>query len=321
MPPRKKPPAAGSAGLTPEEMVSTQAPSEVGDLEVAIRDAGGQVLTCYRDPFGGHWLCLAALPIDAVAPAAFQRELSDAHVKRLTGVIPKVGRFLDPVIAVAAEDGRGFITPNGMHRLDAMKKLGAKSIVALVVLDREIVYRILALNTEKAPNLKDKALEVRRMADLLAAEPETSDRPESSWAFEFEEAAYLTMGYCYMERPRYSGGAYLSMVKKCDGFLELPIDQAGAVRRDRATRLLAVDDAVATCVAALKEKGMQSAYLKPFVVARFNPLRFAKAGSLADFDDTLDRFLAKAEAFDAGAIKPGDLAGAAYAGGGGDDED
>jgi ParB family chromosome partitioning protein len=110
------------------------------------------------------------------------------------------------------------------------------------------------------------------------------------------------------------------MVKKCDGFLDLPIDQAGAVRRERAARLLAFDDAVVACVAALKDRGMQSAYLKPFVVARFNPLRFAKAGTTADFDETLERVMAKAAAFDAAAIKPGDLAAAAYAGGGGEED-
>jgi hypothetical protein len=39
----------------------------------------------------------------------------------------------------------------------------AKSITALVVADREVAWQILALNTEKAPNLKEKALEVTRI--------------------------------------------------------------------------------------------------------------------------------------------------------------
>ena len=114
------------------------------------------------------------------------------HAKRLEAVIPKVGRFLDPLVAVA-HDG-GFWTPNGMHRLEAMKRLGAESIVALVVPEREIAYRILALNTEKAHNLKDKSLEVVRMADALAEDKETGSLPETTWEFEFEEPGLLTIG-------------------------------------------------------------------------------------------------------------------------------
>ena len=86
-------------------------------------------------------------PIDAVEPTPFQRDLSDTHHKRLADVINKTGRFLDPIITVSAPNG-GFWTPNGRHRLEAMRRLGAKSISALVVPDREIAWQILALNTE-----------------------------------------------------------------------------------------------------------------------------------------------------------------------------
>jgi ParB family transcriptional regulator, chromosome partitioning protein len=99
------------------------------------------------------------LPIDAVEPTPFQRDLSDAHHKRLADVINKTGRFLDPVIAVVAPRN-GFWTPNGRHRLEAMRRLGAKSNAARVVSDREVAWQILALNTEKAHNLKERALEV-----------------------------------------------------------------------------------------------------------------------------------------------------------------
>lgn len=90
-----------------------------------------------------------------------------AHHKRLATVIEKTGRFLDPVIVVTAPK-EGFWTPNGRHRLEAMRRLGARAITALVVPNREIAWQILALNTEKAHNLKERALEVIRIYRVSA---------------------------------------------------------------------------------------------------------------------------------------------------------
>ena len=100
--PRKKKvkAAAGSVGLTAQEVASGSPPAEVAKLVQAIDDADGKVLATYREPLGGHWVAMAALPLDKVKPTPYQRELSKAHADRLASVIPKVGRFLDPVIAV-----------------------------------------------------------------------------------------------------------------------------------------------------------------------------------------------------------------------------
>ena len=190
--PRKVKPEAGSVGLTAEEVASGDPSSEVAKVGKQIEDAGGHVLATYREPLGGHWVALGALPLDRVKPTPYQRELSKAHADRLASVIPKVGRFLDPVIAVP--DNGHFISPNGMHRLKALETLGAKTVVALVMPEPEIAFRILALNTEKAHNLKDKALEVVRMARALVADPATAKRKETDYALEFEQAALLTLG-------------------------------------------------------------------------------------------------------------------------------
>ena len=72
---------------------------------------------------------------------------------------------------VASNDG--FWTLNGRHRLEAMRRLGAKSITALVVADREVAWQILALNTEKAHNLKERSLEVIRIYRGLVEEDAT----------------------------------------------------------------------------------------------------------------------------------------------------
>ena len=305
---------AGSVGLTADEVASGTPSPQVAELGKLVEAAGGHVLAAYREPFGGHWVALAALPLARVKPTPYQRELSKTHAERLASVIPKVGRFLDPVIAVP--DKGDFISPNGMHRLSALGLLGAKSVVALVMPEPEIAFRILALNTEKAHNLKDKALEVIRMTRAIA--DDGSGRSETDVAFELEQASLVTIGVCYEKNARFSGGAYNSVVTKCEAFSTEPIAKSLKLREAHADKLLDLDEEVNGAVAKLKAAGWTSGYLKPIVVARVNPLRFAKLGPTdkADFDKTIDKMLDGAKKFDASKVKAQDVALAAAVGGG-----
>jgi ParB family chromosome partitioning protein len=308
---------AGSVGLTAQECASGSPTPEVSRLRKQIEDAGGTVLAAYREPFGGHWVALAALPLDKVKPTPYQRELSKAHADRLANVIPKVGRFLDPVIAVPDGEG-GFISPNGMHRLSALGSLGAKTAVALVMPEPEIAFRILALNTEKAHNLKDKAIEVIRMARAIAADPKRKDTSEADVAFELEQASLVTLGVCYEKNSRFSGGAYNSVVSKTETFSSEAMAKSLKVREAHADKLLELDQAVAAAVEKLKAAGFTSGYLKPIVVARVNPLRFVKADKDApppDFDKTVDKMIDGAKKFDPSKVKAQDVAIAAAVGG------
>jgi ParB family chromosome partitioning protein len=275
----------------------------VTTLSRTIEDDEGTVLATYRDPLGGHWQLLAALPLDRVEPTPFQRDLSEAHVGRLAKAIDALDRFLDPVIAVPAGEGK-YWSPNGYHRLGALKQLGAKSVVALVVPEPEVAHRILLLNTEKAHNLRERALEVVRLAEALAA---LDNRPEKEFAIEFEEAALVTLGLCYQQNGRFSGGAYHSVLKRCDQFLSAKLPKALEMRRERAEKLLTLNEAVNDAVKALKSRGMESPYLKAFVVARVNPLRF-KRSPTADFDETIDKMISSAQRFDPGKIRADQVA-------------
>ena len=158
----------------------------------------------------------------------------------------KTKRFLDPIIAVREPtDGAAYWTPNGYHRLTALKELGAKSVLALLVPERAVAYQILALNIEKAHNLREKAIGVRRMyLDLL----EVGD-DEESYALEFEEPALAT----------------------------------------------------------LKSRGFNSPYLRAFVVARTNPLRFIK-GTPPPLEELLPSMRKRAAGMDASKIKSEDVA-------------
>jgi ParB family chromosome partitioning protein len=131
-PARKRPRKAkpGTKGLGPAECRLTEPSEAAAEVTQAIEKVGGCVVGSYKEPLGGHPVFISILPIGAVEPTPFQRDLSDAHHKRLANVINKTGRFLDPIIAVVAPRN-GFWTPNGRHRLEAMRRLGAKSIAAL----------------------------------------------------------------------------------------------------------------------------------------------------------------------------------------------
>src|SRR5829696_4030957 len=309
MPPRKNPVrrkkiAPASVGLSAPE-TRTADGADLDRLAGQVEEDGGAVIGRYRDPFGGTPLLLVALPIDRVEPTPYQRDASDAHVKRLMAVIETIGRFLDPIVAV--REGDTYLTPNGNHRLQALKKLGVRTVVALLVPDPQVAFKILALNTEKAHNLREKSLETIRMARALAVARPSRGETESGFAFEFEQPAFLTLGAAYEERPRLSGGAYQPILRRVDDFLDEPMNEAIKERQRRSRKILKLDDAVSAAVEKLKAKGLTSPYLKPFVVARVNYTRFSKATSF-DFDETLDKIIASAQKFNADKVNQQDVA-------------
>ena len=300
---------ADSRGLKATELAGGPPPADVEALSAAIADDGGVVLGTFKDPVAGEWLILAGLPLSKVEPTPYQRDLSPAHVKRLAHAIEQVGRFLDPIIVT--REGDGYWTPNGHHRLAAMKRLGGRSITALVVPDHTIARRILLLNTEKAHGLRERSLEVIRLAEAMA---KLDDRPESEFEMEFEEPSLLTLGLVYEKNNRYAGATYHSVLKRVENWSDDKLSKSLVQRRAKAKRLIALDEAVGKIVEQLKERGFQSPFLRPFVVGRINPLRWKKGA--ADFDETMDTMMAAAKKFDASKIKPGQMA----AGGGGGDE-
>jgi ParB family chromosome partitioning protein len=299
--PRRKNVEAMSQGLEPAEVAHpTEEGTKLGEM---IVDDGGSVIGSYRDPFGGSGVVLAALPIDLVEPTPYQRDRSEAHLKKLASAIERVKRFLDPIIAVRRE-GK-YWTPNGNHRLGAAKLLGMKTIVALVLPDDDVAYQILALNTEKAHNLKERSLEVIRMVRALAG---ARAGKESDFLAFLEEPHFATLGAAYEKRPRFSAGAYAPVVKRLEAFLDEPMEDALKVREARADLLLKWDDEVTNVVDALKAQGLQSPYLKNYVVARVNVLRFEKDTSALDFDETIQKMLTATKKIDPSKVTKDDLA-------------
>ncbi|MGZ8391583.1 MAG: chromosome partitioning protein ParB [Gemmatimonadales bacterium] len=310
---KKAPAEPRSRGIAPDAIGSGTLPAAVSRLAESIKADGGSVLAPYKDPLGGHWQIFAALPIELVEPTPYQRDLSQPHVERLSAAMDKLGRYLDPMIVVRSEEGReggegregkpSYWTPNGNHRLAALRQLGAQSVVAIVVPDIEVAHRILLLNTEKAHNLRERSLEVIRLAELLA---QTESRPEKDYEIEFEEPALLTLGLCYQENGRIAGGAYHPILRRVEKWQGSALPKALETRRERAARILELDAAVTDAMKALKERGFESPYLRPFVLARINPIRFKRGP--ADADETIETMLAAAKRFDTGKVRADQVA-------------
>src|SRR5258706_582835 len=200
----------------------------------------------------------------------------------------------------------------------AARALGQRSITVLATGDQALAYRILAMNTEKAHNLRDRSLEVIRMARSLAKEQPRSKEKDHSTSF--EQAAFLTLGCAYEKRDRFSGSSYNSMLRRVELFLDQTLPAALRQREQWAVRLLDIDDRVSAHVKALQEMGMKSPYLRAVVVARCNPVRWIPtkkgAGPPMSVAEALTRMTNSVRAFEPKKIRPQDLAIAAAVGGG-----
>jgi ParB family chromosome partitioning protein len=295
---------AGTRGLTPAETRLDELSGGAREAAARVESVGGHLLGSYNDPLGKQPVLVAILPIDSVEPTPFQRDLSQVHHRKLADVLDRTGMFLDPIIAVTAPE-KGFWTPNGMHRLMAMRRLGARAITALVVPKREIAWQILALNTEKAHNLREKALEVIRIYRGLL--DEDGSRAESGFSFYLEEASLVTLGICYERNGKFAGGAYNPVVRRLETFSEDPISKSIKKHEKTAELLMDLDARVSEAVKKLKEKGFVSPYLRTFVVARINPLRWIQ-GEPPPLEEVLKTMRDRAARFNVDKIKQSDLA-------------
>jgi ParB family chromosome partitioning protein len=291
-------------GVHPYE---TQPPAGVAALAERVEKDGGRALAAYREPVGGHWQLFCLLPLRSVEPTPYQRDLSPAHAKRLTEVVKKLDRFVDPIVVVSPRPGV-YWTPNGHHRRAALEKLKAELVPAILVPEPEVAYQILALNTEKAHNLKEKSLEVIRMYKSLAEEAPRSS--EEDWAFQLESPHFITLGLVYEANPRFAGGAFAPILKRVDRFLKGRLPATLEERKERAAQVKAADEALTLAVAALKKRGINHPYLKNYLLARTSPLTRARK-SLPSFAQTFTRLTAAVEGFDLAKVRYEDVRRAA----------
>jgi len=283
---------------------SEDPPRAVRTLAEQVAEDGGVALAAYREPVGKNWQIFAILPLSKVKPTPYQRDLSKAHLEKLKMVITKLDRFVDPVVAVRGPDG-GYWTPNGNHRRSALEKMKAATIPVILLAEPEVAFQILALNTEKAHNLKEKSLEVIRMYRGLLEEE--GKKHEESFSFQFEEAYFATLGLLYEKHPRFAGGAFGSILRRVDKFLKEPLSSAYEERERRAAMVEKASGILDKQVEKVKKRGIRHPFVKNFVLARCNPLTRARK-TVPSFDTALKRLTENLENFDADAVRYDDVA-------------
>jgi ParB family chromosome partitioning protein len=278
-------------------------PREVQALATQVESDGGHALAVYQEPVGDHWQIFCLLPPDKVEASPYQRDLSPTHVKRLTEAVKKLERFVDPILVVSPESGV-YWTPNGNHRRAALQKLKAEYIPAVLVAEREVAFNVLPLNTEKAHNLKEKALEVIRMYRALSESQPSSS--EEDWAFQFESPHFVTLGLLYEQNKRFAGGAFAPILRRVDKFLKMSMRKGLEEREERAALVRAVDEVLAGAVAKIKKRGINHPYVKNYVLARTTPLTRQRK-TLPPFEQTFKKLRENIEAFDIGKVRYEDI--------------
>ena len=264
---------------------------------------GGHTLAVYREPIGDHWQLFCLLPMAKVEATPYQRDLSPTHVKRLQEAVKKIDRFVDPIVVMSPGPGV-YWTPNGNHRRTVLGKLKAALVPAIVVAEPEVAYQILALNTEKAHNLKEKSLEVIRMyRGLVIEEP---GRGEEDYSFQFEAPHFITLGVLYEGNKRFSGGAFAPILRRVDKFLKGHFPKAITEREERAGLVSEADEALAAVVEKLKKRGLRHPYVKNFVLARATPLTRQRK-TLPSFDQTFKKLAQNLEDFDTTKVRYEDI--------------
>jgi ParB family chromosome partitioning protein len=272
-------------------------------LAEQVASDGGHVLAIYQEPIGEHWQLFCLLPRAKVTASPYQRDVSPTHVKRLTEAVKKIDRFVDPILAVSPEPGV-YWTPNGNHRRTALDKLKADYVPTILVVEPEVAFLVLPLNTEKAHNLKEKSLEVIRMyRDLVEQKPTAS---EDDYAFQFESPHFITLGLLYETNKRFAGGAFAPILRRVDKFLKTSLRRGLDERVERAELVRATDEVLAAVVAKIKKRGINHPYVKNYVLARTTPLTRARK-TLPSFEQTFRKLKESLADFDVSKVRYEDV--------------
>ena len=239
-----------------------------------------------KDPIKRQPLTITVARTGDLEVIGHQRKPRPAHLKALSASIERMG-FITPLIAVE-RDGK-YVIIDGQHRFHAGVELGVKEFPVVVVPDN-LARRMMSLNIEQSLNIRERstiALSIyREMRDESPTRPE--DHGEVVDAIETPHL--LTLGLAYERSGRLAGSAFEPILKKCDGFVDEPLEAAYERRQGRAEKVLEAATAVKAVENALKASGAWHSMARYQIISYANPTKRARKPS--DFDKTFDKFIA-----------------------------
>ncbi len=246
----------------------------------------------FKDPAKKRNLTFAVLPIGKLDVISHQRKASDAHVKRVVGSVERVG-FVAPVVVVERDDGSGYWIIDGQHRFLAATELGLRQLPAVIV-PKDMARRMLTLNVEKEPNIRERAAVALSIYQEMAEQHPKMNEDDAEVADAVQFAHYVTLGFAYAESGRLAGSQFEPILKKCDSFMDGPLADCLPEREARAAKVVEAHRLVRAISDALKESGAWHEFVGAQIVSAANPLK--RARKQHSFDDTFDKMIAKLHA-------------------------
>src|SRR3954451_5103681 len=239
-----------------------------------------------KDPLKKQPITVTVVRAGDLEVIGHQRKPRPAHLKALTASMERMG-FITPVVAVE-RDGK-YVIIDGQHRFSAGVELGVKEF-PIVVVPEKLARRMMSLNIEQSLNIRERstiALAIYR--ELLEESPKRSE-DHGEVADAIETPHLLTLGLAYEGDGRLAGSAYEPLLKKCDGFVDKPLQEAYEIREARAAKVLEAAKHVKAVEDALKAKGAFHSMARYHITSSANPTKRARKPS--DFDKTFDKFIA-----------------------------
>ncbi|MFY9585890.1 MAG: ParB/RepB/Spo0J family partition protein [Actinomycetota bacterium] len=241
----------------------------------------------FADPAKSQDLTFTLIPADKLEVIKHQRKPSDTHVKRVIGSIEHIG-FIAPLIVVPQDDK--FVIIDGQHRFLAAQQLEIAEFPAIVV-PEELARRMLRLNIEKEPNIRERsavALSIYR--ELVETAPDLGEE-DAQIVDAVEQAHYVTLGLGYEASGRLAGSSFEPILKKCDGFIDAPLEKSYVTRQERAAKVLEANALVKAISDKLKETGAWHQFIGAQIISYANPLK--RARKQTTFDGAWDKLLDK----------------------------
>jgi ParB family chromosome partitioning protein len=236
----------------------------------------------FKDPKNQQDLIFKIVPIDSLEVIEYQRKPSNYHTNHLISSIERIG-FIVPLV-VAEKNGK-YVILDGQHRFLAAQKLELKELPVIVV-PQKLSNLMMNFNIEKELNIREKsyvALNIYRQylkenPQLLETEPLLTDS--------IEQAYYVTLGIGYEKEEKLRGGILESIIKKCDLFLEMPLEKAFQEREKRTKRVLQVNSLITEIAQKLKEVEKWHPFVYQQILSFANP--YKRKRELVEFDVMFD---------------------------------
>lgn len=240
----------------------------------------------FKDPLKRQPLVVKLVRRADLEVIGHQRKARPAHLKALSVSLDRMG-LVTPLVVVA-RDGR-YVIIDGQHRFQAASELGVKQFPVVVVPDR-LARRMMNLNVEQNLNIRERAtIALSIYRDMLEETPGRAE--EHGEVVDAIETAHLvTLGLAYERSGRLAGSSFEVILKKCDGFLDMPLRDAYEVHQGRADTLLEAARRVKAVEDALKARGMWHSMARYQIISYANPTK--RARKPAEFDRTFARLIA-----------------------------